>query len=174
MSKSNDNFTEIIAGHFHDILRASGVAMMRVDSHEKIRDASRRMALSIEHRAEQEAIKIFKRLQAAVVDGFNNMENDIKELKEVNKELVELTRQLSEVNKIQTTLLENHSRHLDILNQYGEVRIVQEGGRLIPSVHKGPNPTKTFIRKDSPWPTPEIHSRPEPAFDFEEEDEDPA
>ena len=88
----SDNFTEIIAGHFHDILRASGVAMMRVDSHEKIREASRRMALSIEHRAEQEAIKVFKRLQTAVVEGFNNMEADIEELKDAFGTCINVTK----------------------------------------------------------------------------------
>ena len=160
MSKSNENFAEIIAGHFHDILRASGVAMMRVDSHEKIRDASRRMALSIEHRAEQEAIKVFKRLQAAVVDGFNNMEDDIKELKKTNKHL-------SVIVDLQTQLLEHHVKHLDALSRgetYVKPFIVKEGDPEMGST--------SWILEDEKVRVEETGT--EPAFEFEAEDEGPA
>jgi len=123
MSEPQNNFDEIIAGHFHDILRASGVAMVRVDTHEKIRDASRRMARSIEHQAEQQAIKVFKRLQTAVVDGFNNMEADIQELKGSNNRLAEIV-------KLQTLMLENHGKIIDALVDSSPKRSTTEMGSV--------------------------------------------
>jgi uncharacterized protein (UPF0305 family) len=111
----SEQFAEIIAGHFHDILRASGVAMVRVDTHEKIRDAARRMARSIEHQAEQEAIKVFKRLQTAVVDGFNNIEADLREQKETKRLLMEIVDCQNERIENLSKWVANHNKTLDAL-----------------------------------------------------------
>jgi len=110
--KTNDQFAEVIAGHLHDILRAAGITMSPLDSHEKIRAVAKRLALSIEHQANQEAIRVFRALQGAVDAAFDKMEADFTDQKS-------RIGHLEEVVSLQTKLLENMSKALDALADPG-------------------------------------------------------
>lgn len=83
LTPKDEQFASIIAGLFHDMLRAAGIAMSTPQkSHERIREVGRRMGTAIEFRAERKSVEVIRVLQAAVVKAFDGVENEQKALRE--------------------------------------------------------------------------------------------
>jgi predicted nuclease with TOPRIM domain len=81
MSKELKKFKEDLGGFFHQMLRASGVTMVRGDTHEKVRDIGERMASSIVRAAELKSIEVVKKLQSAVSEAFDKTQDELDNLK---------------------------------------------------------------------------------------------
>ena len=91
ITPTDPQFTEVVAGLLHEVLKVSGVSMVPVKSHERIRTIAQKLAEAIEYHAERKAIEVAKILQGAVKEGFNGLEQDLlsheKKLKEFETEL---------------------------------------------------------------------------------------
>jgi len=83
ITPKDEQFASIIAGLFHDMLRAAGIAMSTPQkSHERTREVGRRMGAAIEFRAERKAVEVIRVLQAAIIKAFDGVENEQKALRE--------------------------------------------------------------------------------------------
>jgi len=81
MAEQNTRFREHIAGFFYDLIRAAGITMPPGNSFQRVRDIGERMARTIEAAAETKAIEVIKRLQKAILVGFDKMEKELNTLK---------------------------------------------------------------------------------------------
>lgn len=82
MNQTKEQSTEAIAGILFSLLRASGVSMVPLTSHEKIRDVARRLVDAIEYRADKKAVESVEKLQTEVNKAFEAMEKDLANLQE--------------------------------------------------------------------------------------------
>ena len=84
MLTSKDNkFREQLGGFFYDMLKSAGITMTPGNFPERVREVGAKMADTIELVAERKAIQVIQQLQAAVVKGFEGMEKEMAELREL-------------------------------------------------------------------------------------------
>lgn len=83
ITERDEHFASMIAGFFHDMLRAAGISMTTPQKfHERTREIGRKFAYSIEFRAEKKAVEVIRILQKAVSKAFDGVENEQKALRE--------------------------------------------------------------------------------------------
>lgn len=96
ITKEDVKFKEYMGGFFYDLLRASGITMLPGNSHERLRAVGERMASAIETSSERKSIQVIKKLQFSVVQAFEKIEDELDEIKEIQKENQELIEELEE------------------------------------------------------------------------------
>lgn len=83
ITERDERFASMIAGFFHDMLRAAGISMTTPQKfHERTREIGRRFAYAIEFRAEKKSVEVARVLQKAVSKAFDGVENEQKALRE--------------------------------------------------------------------------------------------
>ena len=91
---------EQLSGFFYDAFRVVGVTMVATNALERLRTVGGRMGRTIEYVAERKAIEVVRRLQKAVVVGFEVVEDKIHAHKEASQAILDLVKQQNE--QIQT------------------------------------------------------------------------
>jgi len=83
ITEKDERFASMIAGFFHDMLRAAGISMTTPQKfHERTREIGRKFAYAIEYRAEKKSVEVARVLQTAVVKAFDGVENEQKTLRD--------------------------------------------------------------------------------------------
>lgn len=80
-----------LSGAFHNALRTAGV-QVTIEQNEKIRTACDQLVEEIQNVAEAKAKEICIRLQKAVLEGFDTLEDEVKDLKNKLENSEELRR----------------------------------------------------------------------------------
>lgn len=90
VTEKHPRFGEYLAGYFYDAFRVVGVTQVSTNVMEKLRVVGERMAVTIEHAAERKAILVAKKLQDAVINGFNAVDAKFQQHKEAKQALLDL------------------------------------------------------------------------------------
>lgn len=90
VTERDPEFGSHLAGFFYDAFRSVGVTMVATNAMERLRTTGECMAATIEHAAERKAILVAKRLQDAVINGFNAVDAKFQQHKEAKSAMMDV------------------------------------------------------------------------------------
>jgi hypothetical protein len=89
ITEYDSKFKDTIGGCFHAMLRAAGITMTPAAGMERLRDVAGEMAEAIEWQAERKSVEVARKLQTAVRNAFQSMEEDLVAVRKENDGLRE-------------------------------------------------------------------------------------